>query len=191
MHRAPTRSLPAIVAGALLTLVVAGCGGGSDSAAEEPLETLTTPTETSTTTEAATTEEADTSSGGGPAVEGPVPAPGQGTLVLDDGRSFPITVTECEGEPGDTFSASGTSVDGSEFSFLNFYLSGSWSQSQASIEFPNEDQIYVIVGRLAEGAEPATVEGKSVTWVQTFRELDESANRTVYTGQGVLRLTCP
>lgn len=183
MRRPTIRSLFPVVAITISALVVAGCGGGDTSAAPDDAGEQETEVETA--------DETETDSGGSPAADGPALAPGRGTLVLDDGRSFAITLTECEGEPTGTFSASGTSIEGSGFSFGNFYLGESWSQSQASIEFPNRDQIYVIVGRLAEGAEPAAVEGTSVTWVQTFRELDESANRHVYTGQGVLRLTCP
>lgn len=175
------------VACALLAIALAGCGGGDSAASEDvaEIETAKIPPET-----AETTDEAEADSAGG-AAYGPAPAPGQGTLVLDDGRSFAITVTECEGEPAGTFSASGTSVEGSEFEIGNFYLGENWSQSQASLQFQNGDQIYVIVSRVAEGAEPATVDGPTLTWAQTFRELDESANQHVYTGQGVVRLTCP
>ncbi|HUG64270.1 MAG TPA: hypothetical protein VMK83_03555 [Gaiellaceae bacterium] len=177
-----------LVACALLAIALAGCGGGDDAASEDVAEIETAETQPET---AETTDEAEADSAGGAAADGPAHAPGQGTLVLDDGRSFAITVTECEGEPAGTFSASGTSVEGSEFEIGNFYLGENWSQSQASLQFPNGDQIYVIVSRVAEGADPATVDGSTLTWTQTFRELDESANQHVYTGEGVVRLTCP
>ena len=71
-----------------------------------------------------------------------------------------------------------------------FFLNGKWSQSDAGIEFPNSDQIYVLVSSRSEGAEPAAVDGKTIRWTQTFKELDESANAHVYTGKGTLSITC-
>ncbi len=181
-----------IVAAATLMLVLAACGGGRDPAALSDTETETVAVEeTGTTSESDATDDleanADTSSSD---TAVPAAAPGTGTLELDDGRAFAIVVTECEFQPSGTFEIKGTSDQGSEFDMTQFYLSDEWSQTDASIEFPNRDQIYVIVTRATPDGEPATVDGKSVTWVQTFRELDESANAHVYTGKGTLSLTC-
>jgi hypothetical protein len=71
-----------------------------------------------------------------------------------------------------------------------FFLGEDWSQSQVSIEFPNRDQVFVIVSKASQDGAPADVDGKSVSWVRTFSELDESANDIVYRGTGTLRLTC-
>lgn len=180
------------VAAATLMLALAACGGENDSDAASDTET-----------EAIAAEETDTASESD-ADEGPATdtetsspdtavaaaAPGTGTLELADGRSFTITVSECEFQPTGTFEIKGTSDNGAEFDMTQFYLNDKWSQTDASIQYPNRDQVYVIVSAASPDAEPATVDGKSVTWVQTFRELDESANAHVYTGEGTLSLTC-
>ncbi len=200
MARFPMRIVLAVIAAALLGLVLAGCGGGSTSSAGQEsetvaeVETATTTTETESVDEAEPeTDETETTaseSAGGTDASGPAPAPGTGRLVLDDGRVFAIALTECEFRPDGTFEINGTSDEGATFDMTQFFLNDEWSQSDASIEFPNNDQVYVIVSRATEGAEPATVDGKTVVWTQTFRELDESANRHVYTGEGALQLTC-
>jgi hypothetical protein len=193
LHATRTRNFAlSIVAAATLVLALAACGGGSDSAASSDVETETVAVEeTGTTTESDASDDPETNADTGSSDTAvPAAAPGTGTLELDDGRAFAITVTECEFQPSGTFEIKGTSDQGSEFDMTQFYLSDEWSQTDASIEFPNRDQIYVIVSSSTPDAEPATVDGKSVTWVQTFRELDESANAHVYTGKGTLSLTC-
>lgn len=180
-----------LVAALGLGLGLAGCGGGGDSAAVEsaPVETeAVTAPETEVAEETETETDAEERSGG--TDDGAVPAPGTGRLVLDDGRAFAITVTECKFQPAGTFTVEGTGDDGATFEMTQFFLNDEWSQSQVELQFPNSDSVYVIVSRATEGAEPATVEGKSVSWTQTFRELDESANRHVYTGEGTVRVTC-
>jgi hypothetical protein len=179
----------------LLVAVAAACGGDDSTASDDPdaaatEETLTLFTETAPAEE--THGDGTTES---PEASGPAPAPGTGTLALDDGRTFAITITSCDigenasGPTAGTFDVEGTSDQGTTFEFTQFFLNGDWSQSGASIESPNRDQIYVIA-TAAGDAEPATVAGRSVMWTATFRELDESANSHVYSGEGVLRLTC-
>jgi hypothetical protein len=194
MSRAAVQWYLAVAALAILGLGLVGCGGGGNASAGETAD-ASADTDVATTTETAdvdSTEANDADAGAG----GPAPAPGKGTLELDDGRSFAISVTRCNlGESDGTltagsFEVAGTSGQGSTFEMTQFYLNDSWSQSDASIKFPNADQIYVLASA-AGGAEPATVEGKSIAWTQTFKELDESANSHVYTGEGTLRLTCP
>jgi hypothetical protein len=165
-------------------LVLAACGGDSiaDEAAAE--------TEPAETAAVATTEGATGSTASSGTDAGPAPAPGKGALVLDDGRSFAITITECEFSPNGTFTVKGTSEQGSTFEMTQFFLGEDWSQSQVSIEFPNRDQVFVIVSKASQDGAPADVDGKSVSWVRTFSELDESANDIVYRGTGTLRLTC-
>lgn len=179
-----------------LTLTLAACGGGSDSAASAESEATTTE-ETVTTLQSEVTEQldAETETSGSEST-GPAPAPGKGTLELDDGRSFAIVVTSCnlgesEGTPTEgSFEVRGTSEQSSKFDMTQFFLNGEWSQTDASLEFPNRDQVYVLAFA-AGGAEPAMLDGRSISWTQTFKELDESANAHVYTGEGSLRLTCP
>jgi len=183
-----------LAAGFVLTLV--GCGGGSGSGADDESEAVSTGEDETSDTAAATTEEIDTSESSSTGTEPALPA-GRGTLVLDDGRSFTITVTECQFNPDDgtptagTVEVKGTSERGSTFELTQFFLNGEWSQSDASIAFPNRDQIYVLVSSASSDGEPATVEGKTIRWTRTFKELDESANAHVYTGEGTLLLTCP
>ncbi len=193
LHIERTRSLvPSIVAAATLVLTLAACGGGGDSAASSEAEAETVAVEeTATTSGSAASDDPQTGTDTSDSdTAAPTAAPGTGKLELDDGRVFAITVTSCEFQPSGTFEIKGTSDRGSEFDMTQFYLGDEWSQTDAAIGFPNRDQIYVIVSRATPDGEPATVDGKSVTWVQTFRELDESANAHVYTGQGTLRLTC-
>jgi hypothetical protein len=189
-----TRLATACVLGvALAAFLVAGCGGGDDAAAPAESEATQAEEATATTEESddTATDETATESGESSAATGPAPSPGQGLLVLDDGRSFAIAISACEFQPNGTFNVDGTSDDGATFEMTQFYLGDDWSQSQVSLEYPEtRDQIYVIVSKATDGAEPATVEGKSVTWTQTFKELDESANAHVYTGEGTVQLTC-
>jgi hypothetical protein len=198
MFGLPKRMHLVIAVASLLVLPLAGCGGGDSepAAAPEPtteaVETESTETEQAETeeveTEVAESEEAasdDSASSGGPA-----PAPGSGQLELDDGRAFAIAVSECKFQPGGTFTVKGTTDSGETFEMTQFFLDGDWSQTNVQIESANGDSIYVIRSRATEGAAPATVDGKSVSWTEEFRELDESANAHVYTGEGTLRLTC-
>jgi hypothetical protein len=189
MSRLPVQVGLTTVVTVLIGLALAGCGGDSDSSAAdtetEAVATTFEDTETATTAPA-TTEESSSSTD-----DGAAPAPGTGTLVLDDGRVFAITVSQCEFLPNGTFTVNGTGDQGATFELTQFYLGEEWSQSQVDLQFPNRDRVYVIVTKATEGAEPATVEGKSVSWTQpTFRELDESANSHVYQGEGTVRVTC-
>ncbi len=199
MSRFPMRIVLAVIAAALLGLALAGCGGGSESSADQEgeavaeVETVATATETEADEAEPETGEAETTADEPAATtdaSGPAPAPGKGSLVLDDGRVFALTVSECEFQPNGTFQIDGTSDKGSTFEVVQFYLGDKWSQSSVNIVLPNSDQVYVIVSNATEGAEPITVDGKTLSWTQTFRELDESANRHVYTGQGTVQVTC-
>jgi hypothetical protein len=166
-------------------LALAGCGGDDSTANEAAIDTGAA----EATTVATSDEPAESTPSGG-SDTAPAPTPGTGSLVLDDGRSFAIEISECEFSPNGTFTVKGTSERGSTFEMTQFFLGEDWSQSQASIEFPNRDQVYVIVSKASQDAAPADVDGKSVGWVRTFSELDESANQIVYRGTGTLRLTC-
>jgi hypothetical protein len=169
-------------------LTLAACGG-DDSAGSEAATETTIEAETETSA-VATTESPTESTSESTADTGPAPAPGEGTLVLEDGRSFAIAISRCEFSPNGTFTVRGTSDQGSSFEMTQFFLGEEWSQSQVSIEFPNDDQIFVIVSKATQDGAPADVDGKSISWVRAFSELDESANQIVYRGTGTLRLTC-
>jgi len=197
MFRLPKRMHLVIAVAGLFVLPLAGCGGGDSEPAAAPEPTTEAVETDSTETEQAEAEEVETegaeseeaapeesvSSGG-------APAPGSGQVELDDGRAFAIAISECKFQPAGTFTVKGTTDGGETFEMTQFFLGGDWSQTNVQIESANGDSIYVIRSRATEGAAPATVDGKSVSWTEEFRELDESANAHVYTGEGTLRLTC-
>jgi len=183
----PSRIASALVVGvAALALFAAGCGGGDDAALDEttdsPAATEIEETETAETTDTETSA---------PASDGAAPAPGQGVLSLDDGRTYPIAIGECEFRENGTIEVKGASDEGSTFDMTQFQLGDEWRQTDASIKFANGDQIYVIVSSASPDGEPAEIAGKTITWEQVFRELDVSANSHVYEGAGTLRLSCP
>jgi hypothetical protein len=182
-----TRIVFVLVVGvAALTLASAGCGGGDDAAVEETTDSpVATESEETETTETTGTETSAAASDGTP------PAPGQGVLSLDDGRTYSIAIGECEFQDNGTIEVKGTSDEGSTFDMTQFQLGDEWRQTDASIQFANGDQIYVIVSSASPDGAPAEVEGKTITWEQAFQELDESANSIVYRGSGTLRLSCP
>lgn len=185
----PSRIAVALVVGvAALALVAAGCGGEGDAAADEPADVAPIEAETETATDSEVPPETETSSASS---GGTAPAPGKGVLSLDDGRTYSITVGECEFQPSGTIEISGTSDEGSTFDLTQFQLGDEWRQTDASIKFDNGDQIYVIVSSASPDGEAAEVEGKTIVWEQAFQELDESSNSIVYSGSGTLRLTCP
>ncbi len=196
MSRLPVRAYVTPIALALLVLGLVGCGGRDESSVNQETVDAATPIETESVDDTAT-ETAESGDTGSSEPAGPAPAPGKGSLVLDDGRTFALTITECEfvqgpGSPtAGTIEVQGTSEKGARFELTQFFLNGEWSQSDASIEFPNRDQIYVIVSSASADGEPATVDAKTITWTRTFKELDESANAHVYSGEGTLVLTCP
>ncbi len=190
-------SLPAAV---LASLALAACGGGSNS--ESAAQTATTSaavdvgtttasdgdlqqTETAAETEPATESDSET----GSSDAGPAAAPGTGTLDLGD-KVYAITVTECKFQPGGTFTVKGTTDDGAAFDMTQFYLNDEWSQTQVQVE-TDKLNVYAIIGRATEGAEPASVTDKNVTWTREFRTLDVAAN--AFAGparEGTLNLTC-
>lgn len=174
-----------VVCVAALALAAAGCGG-DDAAVEETTDVPTVETDTQGPAETETDVETSPGTGGDSA-----PAPGQGTLELDDGRTYSIAIGECTFQPSGTIEVSGTTDDGSTFEMLQFHLGDEWSRTNVSIERANGDQIYVMVSSATPDGEPAEVERKTITWQQVFQELDSSANSVVYSGSGTLRLTCP
>jgi len=195
MSRVLVQACLALAALAVLGVGLVGCGGGESSSADETVDVQVEAEDLTTETAEDTGVESTETSAGDSAAGAAAPAPGKGVLELDDGRSFAITVTSCNlgesaGKPSaGSFEVRGTSAQGSTFSLTQFYLNDSWRQSNAGIEFQNADQIYVLASAAGD-AEPAAVDGKSIEWTQTFKELDESENRHVYTGEGTLRLTC-
>ncbi|MFO7571980.1 MAG: hypothetical protein R6W48_05180 [Gaiellaceae bacterium] len=182
-----TRIASALVVGvAALALVAAGCGGGDDAAVEETTDSpAATESEETETTETSDAETSPTAGDGAP------PAPGQGVLSLDDGRTYSIAIGECTFQPSGTIEVAGTTDEGATFTMTQFYLGEEWSRTDASIELADGDRIYVIVSSATPDGEPAEVEGKTITWEQVFQELDASANSIVYSGSGTLRLSCP
>lgn len=183
----PSRMVFPLAAGlAALALLATGCGGGDDAAVEEtPDSPAATESEETETTETTDTETSPAPGNGAP------PASGQGVLSLDDGRTYSIAIGECEFQENGTIEVKGTSDEGSTFDMTQFQLGDEWRQTDASIQFANGDQIYVIVSSASPDGAPAEVEGKAITWEQVFQELDESANSIVFSGSGTLRLACP
>lgn len=177
----------ALVAIALVCVlpVLAACGG-DDSAAAEAGAAATEPSEAPPAT-----EEEDVTKTSVASDDGPPPAAGLGTLTLADGRVFALAVSRCDPQPSGTFTVEGTGDEGATFEMTQLYLGDTWSRTQASLALAGGDQVYATASSAVDGAEPAVVEGRSVSWTQTFRELDESANSHVYTGAGTVRLTCP
>ena len=188
-------ALPAAV---LASLVLAACGGGSNSESAAQTETTSAATEVGDTTagdddlqqtETAVETGTESESGASSSDVGPAAAPGKGTLDLGD-EVYAITVTECKFQPGGTFTVKGTASDGAAFEMTQFYLGDEWSQTQVQVE-TEALNVYAIIGRATEGAEPATVTGKNVTWTREFRTLDVAAN--AFAGparEGTLNLTC-
>ena len=123
---------------------------------------------------------------------GPAAAPGEGRLQVG-GKTYDLTIASCkfngDGPAEGTFEVKGTDADGHNFEMTQFFLGGDWSQSDVQLDL-DKTKIYVISSSAREGAEPATVDGKNVTWVTSFRELDEAANSQVDLGEGTLNLTC-
>lgn len=186
-------SLPAAV---LASLALAACGGGSNSESAAQTATTSAAVDAGTTTaegddlqQAETETVAETETGGGSSDAGPAAAPGEGTLDLGD-KVYAITVTECKFQPGGSFTVKGTTDDGAAFDMTQFYLNDEWSQTQVQVE-TDKLNVYAIIGRATEGAEPASVTGKNVTWTREFRTLDVAAN--AFAGparEGTLNLTC-
>lgn len=184
-------SLPAAVAVVLLALALAGCGGG-DSAEPAATETEATSTAAEADEAVSTGEETEMEEAGGSssgATDAAAPA-GQGSLTLSNGTVYAFAVTECTFQPSGTFEISGAGDDGSTFDMTQFYLGEEWSQTDMSID-SGQTKVYVIARGAAEGAVPATVDGGSVRWTETFRELDAAANAQTTLGEGTLNLTCP
>ena len=187
-----------VPAAVVASLALAACGGGSTSDSAAQTETTSAATDVGDTTaedgglqqtetEAAAGTESDSETGSRDV--GPAAAPGKGTLDLGD-KVYAITVTECEFKTGGTFEVKGTTDDGSTFDMTQFYLGGNWSQSDMEVD-NGKIKVYTLASSASEGAEPATVTGKNVTWTREFRTLDVAAN--AFDGparEGTLNLTC-
>ncbi len=136
---------------------------------------------------------ANTGSGSGSGDTGPAAAPGEGRLEVG-GKTYKISITECKfndsGPSKGTIEVKGTADGGGVFDMTQFFLNDKWSQTDISLDVSEHSKIYVIRGRSTAGAEPAKVDGKNITWVEKFRDLDGPANTQKDIGEGKLNLTC-
>jgi hypothetical protein len=123
---------------------------------------------------------------------GPAAAPGAGRLEVG-GKTYDLTIASCEfngeGPAEGSFEVTGSDSDGHDFEMTQFFLNGEWSQSDVQLDL-GKTKIYVIRSSASDGAEPAAVDGSNVTWVESYRELDEAANAQVELGEGTLNFTC-
>jgi hypothetical protein len=192
---------------ATLALALAGCAGETSAPAGAGVESAPAAVEASAATDGGDDPPADAAAAEDVA-EDPAPeeaseaaamadagapaAPGQGSLDVG-GTTYDLTIASCtfndDGPAEGTFEVKGSDADGHNFEMTQFFLGGDWSQSDVQLDLDNT-KIYVISSSARDGAEPATVDGKNITWVADFRELDEAANSQVELGSGVLNLTC-
>jgi hypothetical protein len=124
---------------------------------------------------------------------GAAAAPGTGRFEVG-GKTYTLAITECkfndEGPSKGTFEVKATADGGAKFDMTQFYLNDKWSQTDVQLDVSPTSKIYVIRGRSSAGAEPAKVDGKNITWVEKFRDLDGPANTQKDVGEGKLNLTC-
>jgi hypothetical protein len=193
-----TSGVLAGVAVAVASVVLAGCGGSGGTADAGDLDVVGETEELVTTTTVESERDTEATGGiAGPGTSGPAPAPGEGVLALDDGRTYALTIRECRfheqsRESFESFTIQGAGEGGAGFEMHQTYVGESWIQSSVELELPNEISIHTIASGATEGVGPARFEGKSIAWgTPTFRELDAVANRYVYTGEGAVRITCP
>ena len=208
MNLLSVKSGIALSALATLTLVVAACSGDSAGASDSTTEPAPSAVVSSAAADAddgsagedaATEEEASEA----PAPEeasdevavvdaGPAAAPGAGRLEVG-GKTYDLTIASCEfngeGPAEGSFEVTGSDSDGHDFEMTQFFLNGEWSQSDVQLDL-GKTKIYVIRSSASDGAEPAAVDGSNVTWVESYRELDEAANAQVELGEGTLNFTC-
>jgi len=180
---------------ALLALALAGCSGGSDGAGDAAQEPAGTESSSAPSPEGmASTDPTpnDTSEAATATDTGPAAAPGEGAFEVN-GTTYALSISECtfneDGPAEGTFEVTGTDADGNDFEMTQFYLNGDWSQTDVLLDLGGT-QIYVIRSSAREGSAPAAVDGKNITWVESFRELDVDANAQVELGTGTLNLTC-
>ena len=178
---------------AALTLVLAACSSGSAGASDpaaEPAGSVAAPD----SPEDAGAGSADPTPEETPATAdtGPPAKAGEGQFVVN-GATYALTVTECsfngEGPADGSFEVRATDADGHDFDMTQFYLNGDWSQTDVQLDL-GPTMIYVIRSSASEGAAPAQVDAKNITWTESYRELDEAANSQVDVGTGTLNLTC-
>ena len=194
MQTLATRSGRATAALATLGLVLAGCSGGgetTDPTADPEKSSAAAPSAMGAASPSAA---ATTASSAGPVGgdTGPAANPGEGRLEVN-GTTYALTISECkftdDGPTKGTVDVKGTEASGASFDMTQFYLGDKWSQTSVQLDF-GPTQIYVIRTGTSEGAVPATVDGRNVTWIESYRELDVAANSQVNLGEGVLNLTC-
>ena len=181
---------------AALTLVLAACSSGSAGASDpaaEPAGSVAAPD----SPEDAGAGSADPTPEETPATDtvadtGPPAKAGEGQFVVN-GATYALTITECrfngEGPADGSFEVRATDADGHDFDMTQFYLNGDWSQTDVQLDL-GPTMIYVIRSSASEGAVPAQVDAKNITWTESYRELDEAANSQVEIGTGTLNLTC-
>ena len=195
MQTLTTRSGRAVAALATFSLVLAGCSGGGETTdpTRDPAKSSVAPsadTSGAATPPAASTPPSSAGPVGGDT--GPAANPGEGRLEVN-GKAYALTISECkftdDGPTKGTVDVSGTEASGASFDMTQFYLGDKWSQTSVQLDF-GPTQIYVIRSGTRAGAVPATVDGKNVTWIESYRELDVAANSQVDLGEGVLNLTC-
>ncbi len=163
-------------------MAMAGCSGGGSSASDPATQAAATaiaPSSPSEVEDVATDPNPVQASD--PAVEkdtGPAAAAGQGSSDVN-GTTYALTIASCkfngEGLPEGKFEVNGKDSDGHDFEMTQFYLNGDWSQSDVQLDL-GPTKIYVIRSSAREGAAPAVVDGQNVTWVESYRELDDAAN---------------
>jgi hypothetical protein len=184
---------PRIAVAATLATMAAACGGAAAPETNGPTAGATPTSDPASTQPAGSTPAATPPPGGeGPDTGAPA-APGEGRLEVG-GAVYSFTIDECDfttdGPTAGSFEVSGTTADGSTFEMVQFFLGGNWSQTSVDLDDPGSKRVYVIRNRAAEGAQPASIDGTNVTWVETYFELDEAANSQTSIGEGVVNLTC-
>ena len=182
--------LLALVA-ALSLSIAAACGGDDD---DDSSGDTTGDQNTPGSSSSNPTTASGSGSGSGSGDTGPAAAPGEGRLEVG-GKTYALTITECtfnaSGPSKGTVEAQGTGPDGAKFDFTQFVLNDKWSQTDMSYDYNGDaHKIYVIVSSATKGASQATVDGKNVSWVATYRDLDVAANKQENIGEGKLNFTC-
>ncbi|MGE0601167.1 MAG: hypothetical protein AB7J35_17565 [Dehalococcoidia bacterium] len=182
---------------ALLTLLAlaafTACGGDDDDDSSGD-DSGSSPNSSSSNPTSSSNNPALTNGGSGPGDTGPAAAPGTARLEVN-GKTYSLTIGDCQfnetGPSKGTISADGTGDNGITWDFTQFFLNDKWSQTSMELDYDNEaHKIYVIATAAGKGNEPAAVDGKNVSWIAPYRDLDVSANKQENIGDGKLNFTC-
>ncbi|MGE3073084.1 MAG: hypothetical protein AB7N24_03085 [Dehalococcoidia bacterium] len=183
----------ALLATLILALSVA-CGGDDDDDDAPGEDTGTTPNSSSSNPTSSSSNPALTNGGSHAGDTGPAAAAGTGRFEVG-GKTYALTIGDCtfnnDGPTKGTIEAQGTSDDGIAWDFTQFYLNDKWSQTSMELDYDNEaHKIYVIATAAGKGNEPAGIDGKNVSWIAPYRDLDVAGNKQESIGEGKLNFTC-